>query len=151
MRREFSSNLRAEPRDKKLKLKSLLQSRDSGGKPDLAQSQVVISWSFCTLKSSCCSPHCERGCKRKLRFWRKISQTAYYVITLCSVTWLGIRICTQWKTLLSKYKKQTRSERKNHSQDPNKNCQKSIIMSINIIYQFTNTTVFCEFLKSFQN
>lgn len=36
VRMEFSSNLKAEPRNKTLNLKSLLQSRDSGEKPDFS-------------------------------------------------------------------------------------------------------------------
>lgn len=43
-----------------------------------------------------------------------------------------------------------KSEREKHSQDQNKNSQETIIMSINIIYKFTNTMILCS-RKRFKN
>lgn len=99
-----------------------------------------------------CSMLCERGWRGKWWFWRKITQTACYNIILCSVTWLGTRICIPWKILL--FKKETKivskSEREKHSLDKNKNSVEIMIMSISFNNKFKNTMVLYS-RKRFKN
>lgn len=154
---EFLSNLKAEPRNKQLKLNSLLEPRDSGGNPEFAWKKVVASCPIQFLLHHqlflpFSSMLCERGWRGKWWFWRKITQTAYYNIILCSVTWLGTRICIPRKTLLFTTEKKivSKLEREKHRQDQNKNSRDIIVTSINFKDKFINTIVLCS-RKRFKN